>query len=187
MIAAFRLFLLMFFAHWLPVSPLAAQLQLNPYISQWSSARELQLAGQEATAERSIGFGLEGLLGANQLAPLLGLNYQKRSYNLVESGSFSLDELQLQIGLAYRLRAASTSFNLVPHLAICPSFTLDSSQDGNLPDPVLTALENDLSWRFKLGFTLYLDFISLHYNWLPEVANDPDEQSYRQLGLGVRF
>ena len=169
------------------VESLSAQVQINPYLFQWRSHTDLVINMPGDEAERSIGVGAELLLGAKQLSPLLGLAYQQRKYNLAESGSFSLDELQLQLGLAYRLRAASTSFNLVPHLAVCPSFSLGSSQDSNLPEPVVEALDNDLNWRLKAGLTLYLDFISLHYNWLPELANDPDGQTYRQLGLGVRF
>lgn len=184
---SFRTLWLVLLGYVVITSSLGAQVQINPYLFQWRPNSDLLINAEGDRAERSLGVGAELIIGAKALSPLLGIVYQNRSYSLAEAGSFSLDELQLQLGLAYRLRAASTSFNLVPQLAICPSFTLGSSQDSNLPESVLSALENDLSWRLKAGFTLYLDFISLHYNWLPEIANDPDEQSYRQLGLGIRF
>ncbi len=168
-------------------SPLHAQLQLNPYAFQWRPNKELTLSPGNDIADRSLGIGVEALFGAKQLAPFAALAYQHRQYSSEESGDFELDELQFQLGLAWRIRAASTSFNLVPHLALSPGLTLGASQDSNLLPEISDALENSLNLRLKAGITLYLDFISLHYNWFFHLANDPDETSYRHLGIGVRF
>ena len=146
-------------------APLAAQVEINPYVGR---LQEANYAGQfglpavveEATARAPVTLGADVLLGRRQLAPLFGAGYTTATFSGPGSEEAAYAEVRMPLGIAYRLRQPDATFNLVASLAVAPTFSVTG--EGV---PLFREDSRGLQWNGRAGFTLYLDLITLggHY------------------------
>jgi len=177
----FPLLLIALFAN-----PLTAQVEVDLQLAWLRTSNEPQplIANLEPAGQFSVGGDV--LIGGGHLVPQLGAFFQRIAYR---EGEVRIEgnQLALPLGLAYRLREASTSFNLVGVVNLVPAFVLSEF----IPDLPTEVNEPSFQLQGRLGLALYLDYLTLHLDWwIPTTerweATDA-KVSFTTLGLGVRF
>lgn len=168
-------------------SILLAQLEINPQFARLRSQNDLRIGGTELRPATSYMLGADVLVGASNLVPFGGLFYQSIGYRFGDGDRFISNQLSIPLGLAYRLRTASTSFNLVGLGAVAPGLNLtDDDAPFNTGQEVAS-----LQWQARVGLALYLDYITLHADWWFPLADHwktiEGQFRYTTLGIGVRF
>ncbi|MEL6141352.1 MAG: hypothetical protein AAFU67_07020 [Bacteroidota bacterium] len=162
---------------------LIAQLEVDLQVARLQGATDLLVIDLPLEPSSSFSIGGDLLFGSNKLVPMVGVFYQQIKYN---DGFHVGSQVILPLGLAYRLRAPHTSFNLVLNANIAPVLKLEEIVElASIPE------ENDLLFQGRIGLALYLDFITVHYDrWIPfsnRWEGLDEKVSFQTLGLGVRF
>jgi hypothetical protein len=114
---------------------LSAQVESHPYLGVSSTGRALQTVGP-ADAPLSLDtdqylLGLDLHFGRRSLTPLAGLGYRLLTAEPGPDESLNYHVLSLPLGLAYRLLPADLDLNLVPHLALLPTYTWETFDRGS--------------------------------------------------------
>lgn len=164
----------------------AAQLEIHPYAGYLKAADDNRIElGDGVYVSHAVNRYLAGVdvhVGSRRLAPLFGLVYGRKKVAL-SAGDLHFNRVWLPLGLAYRLRAADTSFNLVAHGAFVPGVTLVSGKD-------LERGETEVNYRIRGGLLLYFDFITLgadyYYGFTDGQLEDTASGAF-VLRLGGRF
>ena len=153
---------------------LSAQFEFNPYVGLLGGeAGTLVTVGPtdgpvDLEVEGGYVLGLRVMYGAGQLVPLVGASYTRRSTRQPEGLLIDgTDERwRGELGLAYRLRPAHTSFNLVPSLA---AVLYDRKRDDA---GLIDSGGGGTGFQVRVGADLYLDFITLGVHYFP-AFNEP--------------
>ncbi|NJB86509.1 hypothetical protein GGR26_002277 [Lewinella marina] len=176
----------LFFLALLSLSPLAAQVEVNPYIGYLLGEDRLTV-GEGGSVREFTGtryaVGVDALLGARQLAPSGGLLYVHRKFSGDGGTDFSYGSVHLPLGLAYRVLPPDFDLNLVANLAVAPGWVAGG---GTAP-----GFEGNLDWSLRGGVRLYLDYVTLGVHYFGSFTDHypPDREVVPQwmLTLGIRL
>lgn len=201
-----RLFFLILFLA--TTTTLPAQIEWNPVLGGTGGAANYYfgpapregMTQQEVRLENGWLVGLDVRIGGRTFFLVPGVRWQRLDYRVqVDTGpgeevlfrEGDAQILTLPLGVAYRLREASTSFNLNLHGGVY--YQLELSQSEVLsPAGRAYAWHPDSSFGLRLGVGLDLDWLTLHLDYWPRL-NSPEgfaeSGGYvpRSLAVGVRF
>lgn len=189
MTARIRLLGLFFLSGWLLSGPLIGQLEVYPYVGIVSGADnfwnvEPDDALTRYTHQGGYAVGVDVLVGARRLAPLIGLVYQTNRYDSPR-GELDYNRALLPLGVAYRLRHPNTSFNLIASAAGVAGRVLDTD------DELVDTIREGIQWNLRGGLVLTLDFITLSAHYYRGLSNGTGLENTQNdtfvLGLGGRF
>jgi hypothetical protein len=166
--------------------------QLEWYVSGQFSNSLAAVPTQSSAGEiyrdgKMLGLSAETLVGSGQLVPTLGLGFERFGFAAPTDGAErpGYSRLVLPFGVAHRLRAPETSFNLITSLVLQPTYTFGVvGIDGELGP-------KEVQWHAKVGTRLTLDpiFFGVHFhptfgdNW----NTSPSELSYWTFSIGARW
>lgn len=129
--------------------------------------------------------GVDALAGSRNLAPLAAVYFQRVDFLGVNQQSIKFSRLLLPIGLAYRLRPANTSFNLIPSTAIVPVISMGNKD--LLPEYEV----NSFQFQARFGLVLTLDMITFGTHYWPSFGgfwkNSSAKPNFFSFSLGIRF
>lgn len=134
---------------------------------------------------RAMGLSVETLLGPKQLVPTIGLGLQRFGFSSQREISPEFARVVLPIGVAYRLRPAHTSLNLVASLALQPSIVFGEQgfDPGGGPEEV--------QWQAKVGAKFTFDPIFFGLSYQPYLgaswAEAVPDLSHWTFSIGIRW
>ena len=164
---------------------LTAQLEVNPFVGlvNGDAGRVVGVGPTDGPVDLDVAsgyaLGVRAFYGKNQLVPIAGLSYARR--RTTQPQGLLIDDWanrwRGELGLAYRVRGADTSFNLMPSAA---AVVYDQRRDGGT------------GVQARVGVDLFFDFIVLGAHYYP-AFNETDapatapRASVWILTLGGRF
>ena len=160
-------------------APASAQLEFNPYLGLATGKESIQLtAPNDAVntyhADRFM-LGLDVLIGARKLAPLVGIQYHPSTYESGTAAGFRYDRITLPVGLAYRVLEADFDINIVFHAAVAPGLTWGDGEAAGME------IDQGFNWSARGGATLYLGTVTLGAQFVRHLPAD----GYRRLRAGT--
>jgi hypothetical protein len=167
---------------------LLAQIEFHPYLGL--SVQDVELRTTDAAGtnfslptDQYLG-GLEAHLGRRLLTPLFGLSYRYLSADtdaLPEGGRLDYHVVSLPLGMAYRLLPADLDINLVPQLALLPTYSFLRGESGQT--------DYGLGWSLRAATSVYLDWATLGLQYRYRLSDDgpQDRRGILLFTLGIRL
>jgi hypothetical protein len=145
---------------------LCSQVEVHPYFGLLSTDVDLIRTDESGVAtaypsDRLLA-GIDAHFGRRSLTPLVGVGYRLLNYEVEggdPDGDRSYHVLSLPIGMVYRLFPADLDLNLVPHLALHPTYTWETFDRGSAT--------SGLGWGLRTGVSVYIDWatVGLQYRY----------------------